>query len=193
MTTWPVLCSNQRRLRGSVTTPSWTIKLADRSSGSTSPRNPAYRGRQLASHGQATGRESRSFELLNQRSRLAQQGLHRLAFLNGFARTLPVPQRIFITDWSTRSRRTAMHATAVSPAHRRRHTGLARSRFGPAAWAGKHRAGITRMVRRHPFRLRRSGIGARCGSLTISIAVCRASVRAGVAFGVFSGRTSRGA
>ena len=36
--TWPVLRSNQWRLRGSVTTPSWTMRLPERSSGSTSPR-----------------------------------------------------------------------------------------------------------------------------------------------------------
>ena len=30
--------SNQRRLRSSVATPSWTMRLPDRSSGSTSPR-----------------------------------------------------------------------------------------------------------------------------------------------------------
>ena len=34
----PVLASYQRRLRSSVTSPSWTMRLPDRSSGSTSPR-----------------------------------------------------------------------------------------------------------------------------------------------------------
>ena len=57
----------------------------------------------------------------------------------------------FVAARSARSRRTAMHPTASFPAHRRRHTRLARARFGPAAGAGKHRAGITRMVGRHPF------------------------------------------
>ena len=38
VTTWLVLRSYQCRLRSSVTTPSWTIRLPDRSSGSTSPR-----------------------------------------------------------------------------------------------------------------------------------------------------------
>ncbi len=36
--TCPVLRSNQCRLRGSVTRPSWTMRLSDRSSGSASPR-----------------------------------------------------------------------------------------------------------------------------------------------------------
>ena len=36
--TCPVLASYQRRLRSSVTTPSWTMRLPDKSSGSTSPR-----------------------------------------------------------------------------------------------------------------------------------------------------------
>src|SRR5471032_338426 len=38
LTNWPVLRSYQRRLSSSVTLPSWTIKLPDRSSGSASPR-----------------------------------------------------------------------------------------------------------------------------------------------------------
>src|SRR5271166_1395063 len=37
-TTWPVVASYQRRLRSSVARPSWTTRLPDRSSGSTSPR-----------------------------------------------------------------------------------------------------------------------------------------------------------
>ena len=36
--TCPVLRSNQCRLRGSVTRPSWTTRLLERSSGSASPR-----------------------------------------------------------------------------------------------------------------------------------------------------------
>jgi len=35
---WPELSSYQRRLRSSVTKPSWTINMADRSAGATSPR-----------------------------------------------------------------------------------------------------------------------------------------------------------
>ena len=38
MITCPVLASYQRRLSSSVTAPSWTMRLPDRSSGSTSPR-----------------------------------------------------------------------------------------------------------------------------------------------------------
>ena len=34
MTAWPVVRSYQSRLRSSVTSPSWTIRLPDRSSGS---------------------------------------------------------------------------------------------------------------------------------------------------------------
>ena len=121
-----------------------------------------------------------------------QQVLHHPAFLKSFAHIHAMLERVLVAPWGARPGRPTMHAAASSTADRRRHTGFTRARFGPAAWAGKHRAGITRMVRRHPFRLRRSGTGARCGSLMISIAVCRPSVRAGVAFGVFSGRTSRG-
>ena len=36
--TWPVFASYQRRLSSSVTKPSWTMRLPERSSGSTSPR-----------------------------------------------------------------------------------------------------------------------------------------------------------
>ena len=46
--TWPVLRSNQCRLRGSVTTPSWTMRLPERSSGSTSPRFSRHRRRSAA-------------------------------------------------------------------------------------------------------------------------------------------------
>ena len=38
MTTCPELASYQRRLSSSVTTPSWTMRLSERSSGSASPR-----------------------------------------------------------------------------------------------------------------------------------------------------------
>ena len=37
VTTWPVLRSYQRRFSSSVAWPSWTIRLPERSSGSTSP------------------------------------------------------------------------------------------------------------------------------------------------------------
>ena len=40
-----MLRSNQWRLRGSVTTPSWTMRLPERSSGSTSPRFSRHRRR----------------------------------------------------------------------------------------------------------------------------------------------------
>ena len=45
----PVLASNHRRLRSSVTTPSWTMRFPERSSDSTSPRFSCQRRRSAAS------------------------------------------------------------------------------------------------------------------------------------------------
>ena len=44
-----MLASNQRRFSASVANPSWTIRLPDRSSGSTSPRFSRQRRNRAAS------------------------------------------------------------------------------------------------------------------------------------------------
>jgi hypothetical protein len=49
LTVSPVLNSYQRRLRSSVTEPSWTTRLPDRSSGSVSPRFSLHRRRRALS------------------------------------------------------------------------------------------------------------------------------------------------
>jgi hypothetical protein len=84
------------------------------------------------------------------------------AFFKCFAGIVPVLQRILVAARCARSWRAAVHAATSFPAHRRRQTPLARACFRPTAAAGKHRAGVTRMVGRHPFylRVRASGTGS---------------------------------
>ncbi len=78
-----------------------------------------------------------------------QQVLHRPTFLKSFARIHSVLERILIAARSARSRRTAMHPTTSFTPDCWRSAWFTRARFGSAAWAGEHRASITRMVRRH--------------------------------------------
>ena len=64
------------------------------------------------------------------------------AFYNRFAGIKPVLESILVATRGARSQSAAMHAATFFAADGRRSAWLKGPRFGPAAWAAKHRPGV---------------------------------------------------
>src|SRR5450755_3081264 len=123
-----------------------------------------------------TDRKIRSLHLLQELPRFAHQGLNLPSLGDRVPGEQAVLARVLVAPWRAGSRRTAVHAAALSAAHRRRAAQAAGTDFGAAMGAGQHRGGIAGVTSHAQAcrlastpscsRSERSGIGALRAAVT---------------------------
>src|SRR5437660_7734925 len=90
--------------------------------------------------------ENKSFQLLQQLPRFAQQGRNLPSLGGRFPGEQTVLARVLVSPWRAGFRRTAMHAAALFATHRRRAARSTGADPGAATRARQHRAGIAGVV-----------------------------------------------
>ena len=105
----------------------------------------------------------RSLDVLQQLPRPSDQRLNLFPLFNRALREKTVLERILVLFRRARTRCAPMHSTTLLAGHRRRAARLAGAGPGPAARAGKHWAGIARVIVAHRLLgrdLRSTGTGS---------------------------------